>query len=82
MITERHSPIKKYFCTGYGLRLQAIESGIAEKVMLHFANNGKCALCIHDSFVTSVDDESALFEIMKNEFNYRFGFIPRLKVAK
>lgn len=82
MITERHSPIKKYFCTGYGLRLQSIESGIAEKVMLHFANDGKCALCIHDSFVTSLDNESILFETMKNEFNYRFGFQPRLKISR
>lgn len=82
MIIERHSPIRKYFCTGYGLKLQAIESGIAEKVMLHFANDGKCALCIHDSFVTSLDNESKLFEIMKNEFNYKFWFQPRLKITK
>lgn len=82
MITERHSPIKKYFCTGYGLRLQAIESEIAENVMLHFANNGKCALCIHDSFVTSLDNENTLFEIMKSEFNNKFGFIPRLKIVR
>ena len=80
MVIERHHPIKKYFCTGYGLRLQAIESGIAEKIRVYFSLNEKCALCIHDSFITSSDNENILFKLMNDEFYKKFGFKPRVKI--
>jgi hypothetical protein len=48
---ERHEPIRKYFYSNSGIKLQRIDSDIAEKVIKHFTNLNIPTLCIHDSFV-------------------------------
>lgn len=77
-ILKRHAPIQKYFCSSYGLKLQNFESNIAEKILLHFYRDGKCALCIHDSFITSSKDEDLLRQLMMNKFYETFKTYPRI----
>ena len=50
-IAERHAPIKHLFNTGYGLRLQRLDSDLAETVMLRFVAHGHTCLPVHDSFI-------------------------------
>ena len=47
----RHPKIAKYFATGEGIKLQYIDSQIAEKVMLRLARDNIVALPMHDSFI-------------------------------
>lgn len=46
-----HAPIAHHFYTGAGLRLQRLDSDIAEKVMLKFIEIGAPILPLHDSFL-------------------------------
>lgn len=47
---EKHQAIKKYFCSGYGVKLQYIDSQICEEILLELGKKGIVALPIHDSF--------------------------------
>ena len=50
-LKRRHPKIAKYFATGEGIKLQYIDSQIAEKVMLRLAKDNIVALPMHDSFI-------------------------------
>lgn len=66
---NKHSPIKEYFFSGSGIRLQNIDSIIAEKVINHFTQKDVAVLCIHDSFVIPADKADRLKLVMENAFN-------------
>ena len=55
-----HQPIKHHLYKGVGLRLQRLDSDIAEKVMLHFAQKNIAILPLHDSFLMHDGYESSL----------------------
>ncbi len=48
---KRHAPIAKFFGSGIGVKLQFLDSKIAEQIMLHFLNLDEVCLPIHDSFI-------------------------------
>ena len=73
-LQSQHEPIKKYFFTGYGLKLQKIDSDLAEQVQLEMINKGKVILCIHDSFVCRLRDLGDLIECMNNASISQLGF--------
>ena len=73
-LQSQHEPIKKYFFTGYGLKLQKIDSDLAEQVQLEMINKGKVILCIHDSFVCRLRDLGDLIECMNNASTSQLGF--------
>ena len=73
-LQSEHEPIKKYFFTGYGLKLQRIDSDLAEQVQLEMINKGKVILCIHDSFVCRLRDLGDLIECMNNASISQLGF--------
>ncbi|WP_404933713.1 hypothetical protein [Nitratireductor sp. L15S-10] len=50
-LREKHQPIARYFNSGIGVRLQRIDSDIAERVVLAMRERGALALPIHDSFI-------------------------------
>ena len=77
-LKETHSPIKKYLCTGYGVRLQFLDSSIAEQIMLSLAENDICCLCIHDSFIVAKEYQDRLYNLMLSKFVNLFGFNPRI----
>ncbi|SFK77507.1 hypothetical protein SAMN05216302_10154 [Nitrosomonas aestuarii] len=71
--TNQHSPIKDYFFSGSGIRLQNIDSIIAEKVINYFTQKSVVVLCIHDSFVIGADKADELKLVMENAFNEALG---------
>jgi len=63
-----HQPIAHHFYTGVGLRLQRLDSDIAEKVLLHFTQNRIAILPLHDSFLMHSGYEARLEPAMKAAF--------------
>jgi hypothetical protein len=57
---ERHQPIKEYFFSGKGVRLQNFDSRIAELVIKELTTRGIPCLTIHDSFITTRQEEQYL----------------------
>lgn len=65
-IKAKHKPIADQFCTGAGLRLQCVDSGIAEQVMSDIMiGRGVVCLPIHDSFIVDATKWSLLKDIME-----------------
>ena len=63
-----HAPIAHHFYTGVGLRLQRLDSDIAEKVLLHFADKGIAILPLHDSFIMHHGYRDWLEPVMHNAY--------------
>jgi DNA-binding MarR family transcriptional regulator len=57
-----------YFGTGIGLKLQRLDSDVAEYVMLHFAKRGIAVLPVHDSFIVQERYSHELVQVMKQGF--------------
>ena len=72
-ILERHHLIADKFYTGQGLRLQRIDSDIAEYVMLHFAKYNMPILPLHDSFIIRSGYEESLEKVMQEAFQQFVG---------
>ena len=72
-ILDKHHAIEDAFYSGQGLRLQYIDSQLAEQVMLHFANKGVPVLPVHDSFIIAAQHQQELVAVMKRVFGERFG---------
>ncbi len=71
-IFEKHHAIEDAFYSGQGLRLQHIDSQLAEWVMLQFANKGVPVLPVHDSFIIAAQHEQELVAVMRRIFGERF----------
>ena len=71
-ILEKHHAIEDAFYSGQGLRFQYIDSELAERVMLHFANKGVPVLPVHDSFIIAAQHQQELVAVMKRVFGERF----------
>ena len=72
-IMERHKAIAHYFYTGFGKKLQRIDSEMAEEVMLFFANEGVPVLPSHDSFTMHQGYQEDLQKVMAKAFKDHFG---------
>jgi len=83
-IENFHQPIAKHFYTGIGLRLQRMDSDIAERVMLTFARHEERIpiLPLHDSFVLHYGYEDMLRQAMENAFEEMLGFKPKTALTK
>ena len=77
-ITEFHAPIAHHFYKGVGLRLQRIDSDIAELVMLNFATKGIPILPLHDSFLMHHGYETELAQQMSLAFQKVTGYKPKI----
>lgn len=73
-----HKPIAHHFYSGAGLRLQRIDSDIAEKILLHFTSKGIPILPLHDSFLMHHGYESSLEPIMVDVFEEVVGAKPKI----
>ena len=80
IITNTHKRIEKYFNTGIGVKLQFIDSKIAERILKHFTKKKIVCLCIHDSFIVEGQYLDELIEVMKREYKKENGFECELKV--
>ena len=79
---EKHVGIQKYFYKGAGVKLQFIDSQIAEDILLALASQGIAVLPIHDSFIVRKDAVEILKDSMKEAVRRRFGQVLKLKVDK
>ena len=73
-----HQPIKHHFYTGVGLRLQRLDSDVAEKVMLHFAQSYIAILPLHDSFLMHDGHENSLKKVMRDAFENVISEVPKI----
>lgn len=73
-IRDRHAPIASFFNSGYGLRLQRLDSDLAQAVMLQFSSMGYVCLPVHDSFLVHYGLDDELDTIMRSEFQARYGY--------
>ena len=72
-IVDSYPECAGHFGTGAGLRLQRMDSDLAEAVMLRFARMGYGCLPVHDSFIVHHDMRDVLEESMKAVFKDMFG---------
>jgi hypothetical protein len=67
-IKTKHSRIAQYITSGYGVKLQYIDSCIADKVTTYFTKLNIPILTVHDSFICTQLDEMVLLDIMKTAY--------------
>lgn len=72
-LKEKHKPIKKYFLTGHGIKLQYIDSKITEGILLVLAKEDVAALPIHDSFIVQLKHKDRLASVMEEEVVKQIG---------
>lgn len=73
---DQHHPIKSYFFSNYGVKLQRIDSIMAEHVINTFTNQGVLVLCVHDSFIVSSYHEEELHELMDEALDKILETLP------
>ena len=78
-IKDKHKEIKQHFNTGIGVKLQFLDSRIAERILKHFTKKNIVCLCIHDSFIVQERYNNELIEVMKHEYKKEMGFDCVLK---
>ncbi|MBT6360174.1 MAG: hypothetical protein HOJ52_04845 [Candidatus Thioglobus sp.] len=67
-LEQMHPKIRHYFGTGEGIKLQHLDSKIAEIVMLELLEQGIVALPVHDSFIVRRSHMIDLNPIMREAF--------------
>ena len=67
-LEQMHPKIKRYFGTGEGIKLQRLDSKVAEIVMLKLLEQGIVALPVHDSFIVRRSHMIDLNPIMREAF--------------
>ena len=81
-LKKRHTPIKRHFLKGVGLKLMNQDSKVAERIMLEMLKLGHVVLPVHDSFIVRNSASQELDIIMKRIFEEEFGKKAKLKVKK
>ncbi len=77
-LNKKHAAISHYFYSGIGLKLQYIDSKIAEDVMMHFLKRGEVCLPVHDSFIVRQGLESELEKVMRISFKKHLKGIAKV----
>ena len=72
-----HDDISTFFSTGYGVRLQFLDSQIAEAVMLRMLPEP--CLPVHDSFIVRSGQQEWLEQVMNEEFQAATGVEAGIK---
>ncbi len=63
-----HCKIGKHFFSGIGIKLQHLDSLVAEQVINWMTQRGLPVLCIHDSFIIQSDEEKLLRSAMQSAY--------------
>lgn len=71
-IVNFYPEFKSHFGSGVGLRLQRMDSDLAESVMLKFARMGYACLPVHDSFLVHHALQDELIHAMQEAFESKF----------
>ena len=72
-LMARHEPIANSFFADEGIKLQFIDSQIAEIIIREFTRQDKVVLSLHDGFVTQEENEQLLIEMMDSAFQQVTG---------
>lgn len=78
-IVDSYPECADHFGTGAGLRLQRMDSDLAEAVMLRFADMGYACLPVHDSFIVHHEMRDVLEDTMKAAFKDMFGVVSKVE---
>ncbi|RYY22693.1 MAG: hypothetical protein EOP62_22565 [Sphingomonadales bacterium] len=81
-VLEHFRPLQRFICSGEGIKLQRIDSDIAEMVMLAFVRFGIPILPMHDSFLVPAQHEHLLIDTMKSAFLDKISFSCEVKVKR
>ncbi|WBU27754.1 hypothetical protein OOZ54_13880 [Rhodopseudomonas palustris] len=69
-IKFRHDKVRDYFHSGYGIRLQNLDSEMCRYVLTEMiVKRGIVVLPVHDSFICPVSAKELLVEVMKEAFD-------------
>lgn len=79
-ILHTHTDIGKFIGSGYGIKLQCIDSEIASDILMHFTDKKIPCLCIHDSFIVPQQYKEELVEMMKESYRNKFKFDPAIEI--
>jgi len=71
---DKHDPILNLI--GKGLKMQFLDSKIAERIIINMMKENIPVLAIHDSFVVQKEYESTLSDEMINSYKKETGFRP------
>lgn len=75
-ICESHPKIYDYLGSDWGVRLQRIDSDLAEKILMYFTRKQVPCLCVHDSFIVPKTYGDELKRVMMDFYFERFKFYP------
>ena len=73
---EVHKSIAGYLNQGIGLELQNTDARITEGILNRFTDDGIPCLPVHDSYITPVEHEDLLVQVMMEEYEKEMGFSP------
>ena len=59
-VINKHPPLEDYLCSNAGVELMNIDSQIIEKIVNRFTKKKIPILCLHDSFIVSVEHDDEL----------------------
>lgn len=59
-VINKHPPLEEYLCSNAGVELMNIDSQITEKIVNRFTKKKIPILCLHDSFIVSVEHDDEL----------------------
>jgi hypothetical protein len=72
-LADNNVEIAKYFFTDTGVKLQRVDSDIAEFIMKACIRQDIPVLCIHDSFIVKRKHHGELHKLMKDGWAFRLG---------
>ena len=73
-----HQRLSRYFYSGVGLELQAVDSEITNNILKDFVARGVLVLSVHDSFIAAGDLKYELLKTMKAEYSKVFKYEPEI----
>lgn len=76
LLKRKHSPIAKFFHSGKGVKLQFIDSCIAEGILLSLEKQKIPCLPVHDSFIIAKKNKNLLKNTMIEQFQKIVGRRP------
>lgn len=82
VVRKAHAPIKKYFGSGIGIKVQYEDSELARRILTYFMKKKIPCLIVHDSFLVQEKYEDELYNVMQAEYEKKFKFKPELEINK
>ena len=81
-LIRHNQPISHRFGTGYGVRLQRMDSDLALDILAKLEAMEIVGLPVHDSFIVQERHAALLTDMMQELFLARFGATPRVRLKK